>query len=328
MAVDLSTAPVPAADRVTAAALVVDTRRYTVGLTGRVAAVAARAAGSGRAFHLVTRSDAVLTVALDDLLRDSGGTWVRRVGPTFRDGRTGAPLTWAGDRFVGAGPAPSPAPSDPARGGVQVQLVTRHDGWVVPGEGMIGEGAERVAAALTGVAPTGWGVAEPAGQRWTVREVDRHCRGRAPDPTTVVVTGADVLGTLRVEATATGLVERVYVSGPAAGRVPSGALDALAADLAGTAHTLVVGVQPGVVAGRREPGPLPPAVPWGLLIGADLVAARGAGHALAAPARARMLGGACWYRLTGADADPLAVLAEVLAHFGGPGDQRSAARDR
>lgn len=330
MAVDLSTAPSPMADRVTAAALVVDTRRFTVGLIGRIAAVAARAAGSGRAFQLVTRPEAVLTVALEELLRDCAGTWVRHDGPGFRDGRTGAPLAWAGDRFAVAGPAAPPAPSDPARGGVQVQVVTRHDGWTAPGEGTVGASAERVLAALTGAGPAGWGVAEPVGQRWTVREVDRHCRGRAPDPTVLVVAGEDALGTLRVEATTTGLVERLSVSGPAAGGVRSDALDAMAAELAGTAHTLVVGVQPGVLAGRREPGPLPAAVPWGLLVGAPLVAVRGAGHALAAPARARMLGGACWCRLTGDDADPLTVLADVLAHFGGVPDprQRSAARDR
>lgn len=334
MAVDLTAAPSPAADRVTAAALVVDTRRFTVGLSGRIAAVAARAAGSGRVFQLVTRAEAVLTVALDQLLHDTGGRWVRRAAPGFRDGRTGSPLRWDGERFVVAGPAPSPGPSDPAIGGVQVQVVTRHDGWAAPGEGAVGASADRVMAALTGAGPTGWGVAEPVGQRWTVREIDRHCRGRAPDPTVLVVAGDGALGTLHVEATATGLVERLSISGPSAGLVRVEALDALADDLGGTAHTVVVGVQPGVVAGRREPGPLPPAVPWGLLLGAPLVAVRGAGHALTAPARVRMLGGACWCRLTGGEADPLTVLADVLAHFGGvpdpraPDFQRSAARDR
>lgn len=334
MAVDLSTAPEPAADLATARALVVDTRRFTVGLSGRIAAVAARAAGSGRAFQLVTRSEAVLTVALDELLRDCDGTWVRHDGPGFREGRTGAPLAWAGDRFVVSGRAGSPARSDPGRGGVQVQVVTRFDGWAAPGEGTVGASVERVLAALTGAGAAGWGVAEPVGQRWTVREVDRHCRGRSPDPTALVVAGDDALATLRVEATATGLVERLAVCGPSTGLVRAEALDALADDLAGTAHTLVVGVQPGVVAGRREPGPLRPAVPWGLLVGAHLVGVRGARHALTAPARVRMLGGACWCRLTGGDADPLTVLADVLAHFGGvpdpraSGDQRSAARDR
>lgn len=329
MAVDLTAAPAPVADRETAAALVVDTRRFTVGLSGRIAAVAARAAASGRAFQLVTRSEAALTVALDQLLHDTGGRWVRREGPTFRDGRTGAPLRWDGERFVVAGPAPPAGASDPASGGVQVQVVTPLDGWAAPGDGTVGASAERVLTALTGEGPAGWGVAEPVGQRWTVREVDRHCRGRAPDPTVVVVAGAGALGTLRVEATPTGLVERLAVSGPAADRVRGAALDALAVELAGSARTVVVGVQPGVVAGRREAGPLPPAVPWGLLVGAGLVAVRGTAHARAAPARVRLVRGACWCRLTGG-ADPLAVLADVLAHFGGLPDagQRSAARDR
>jgi hypothetical protein len=82
---------------------------------------------------------------------------------------------------------------------------------------------------------------------------------------------------------------------------------------------MLVSIRPGAVSGIRRPGPLPPAVPCGLLVGAEVVAGFGTSHALDAPAAAvRIVGGACWCRLTQGAELPVVLLGRVLDHFGRP----------
>ncbi|MGH4014312.1 MAG: DUF6177 family protein [Pseudonocardiaceae bacterium] len=83
--------------------------------------------------------------------------------------------------------------------------------------------------------PAGWGLAEPVTQPWSPREITAHCRERAPTPTQVVVVGPGLVGQLHVERVDTGVLERIRFSGPRAGTVGQDVIDALAAEVAGTA---------------------------------------------------------------------------------------------
>jgi hypothetical protein len=198
-----------------------------------------------------------------------------------------------------------------------VQISTLHPA----GESVeLGASTETAVRALTGRAPAGWGIAEPATQPWSPRELTAQCRERAPDPTQLVVVGAGVIGQVHVERVGTGVLERVRLSGPPAAAVGQGAVEELVAALAGTARSVIVAAQPGRWEGLRSNQPTPPALPYGILLGHSVVAERGIAHARAAPAaQVRLLGPgtrqACWCRLDGGGRAPYELLTAVLQHF-------------
>ncbi len=220
---------------------------------------------------MLTPAHTTLTLPLEQMLLDVRGAWVRRDGEGFVDGLTGAPMRWTGERFEPSGPPPEPTAG--GHGGVEVQVVTTHRGT----DGF-GRAAEVVVTQLTGSGPRGWGVAEPVTQPWSEREIVRHCVERAPDPTSLVVVGSGAVGTLRADPHVDGVRERVHVGGPAADRVGAAAVEELADLLAPTVRTMIVSIRPGLVDGVRSPGPHPPAIPWGLLLGEEVVAEQGIEH--------------------------------------------------
>lgn len=295
------------ADRVTPAAVIVEQDRYQVSLTSRLTAALAQAARGGKVLQILTPSTSRLTYPLEVLLRDGGGQWVVRDGPGFRDGLTGAPLRWSGELFTPSGPAPPP--TSPPLGGIEIDVVTHHPAAAL----RLGTAADAVARACTGVAPTGWGVAEPATQPWSPRELTAHCRDRAPDPTALVVVGEGLAGTIHVGGVAAGVAERVRITTRV---MTPDERDALAEELSPTVRTMAVGAR---AAGSRPAGHLLPPVPHAVLIGASVVEPHGAEHARRAPAtRVRMLGPACWCILTGGAVAPFEQLAAVLTHFREP----------
>ena len=304
----------------TPAALVVEQNRAVVALSGWLVDAARVAAHSGRLLQILTLADSALTYPLELLLDEGGGQWVRRDGRGFRDGFTGAPMGWTGERFAPVeGPVPPVAATALAEGGIGLQVTTLH-----PSTAELEVGAAPGAAfrALTGSTPAGWGVGEPATQPWSPREVTAACRERAPDPTALVVVGGEpgrrAVGRLRVSRVDTGVLEELRLSGPAASTVAQAALDDLAAAMVGLTpapRSMVVTVHPTRVGGLRPPWPSPPALPYAVLLGPAEVARRGAEHARSAPAgQVRLIGGACWCRLVG-DA-PYEQFAAVLEHFG------------
>lgn len=232
----------------------------------------------------------------------------------------GAP---AGESATGPSPLAS-ARFDvpPGSGSLEVQISTLHPA----GDHVeLGLGTESAMRALIGGPPAGWGVAEPAGQPWSRRAVTAHCRSRSPMSTALVVVGGrsrlTTTGVLRVERTDTGVLERIRLAGPASADVGPEAVEALAAEVAGTARSMLVAVHPARAGGTLPSGPSLPALPYGVLLGSRVVAERGAAHAGRAPAAGvHLLGGqtgpAAWCRLDTPDVAPFEVLAAVLRHFG------------
>jgi hypothetical protein len=317
---------VPAADRITAEAVVVEQGRAVLGLSTWLADAAVAATSAGRLLQVVTRADTRITYPLELLFAEGGAQWVVRDGAGgFRDGFIGLPVGWNGLRFVpldGRVPDPDPA-RDPAAGSIEVQISTLH-----PATHELQLGASTVAAvrALTGAEPRGWGAAEPATQPWSIRQVTEMCHDRSPDPTALVVVGGEpgrrVVGRLRAERVTSGVLEEVRLAGPAAAAVGQDAIDGLVEDLAGTVRSMIVAVHPVRAGGTRPAEVSMPATPYGILIGPTVLAVHGVDHARAAPASAvRVLGRrsgdpACWCRLDGEPGAAFERLGAVLRHFG------------
>jgi hypothetical protein len=279
----------------------------------------------GRLLQIVTPADSRLTYPLELMLGEGGSQWIVRSGAGFREGFTGAPMGWTGSRFSPVdGPIPEPDHTrDPGLGSMEVQISTVH-----PAAAGLELGTSTVASthAMTGTEPAGWGAAEPVTEPWSARDVTAFCRDRAPDPTSLVVVaggrGSQVVGRLHVRRVTAGVLEEVRLAGPAASAVGQGAIEQLAADLAGTARSMIVSVHPIRADGTRPAEPSPPSVPFGMLVGHAVVAERGAEYACFAPASSvRMLRGrkgmpACWCRFDGGPDEPYLQLAAVLRHFG------------
>ena len=122
---------IPAADRVTAEAVVVEQRRDVVPATTWLVDAARTATRSGRALQVLTPEGARLTFALELLLRDALGDWVvRDDSGGHYDGFRGFPLRWNGIRFVRDPDAPPPLAAEPVPGSgdLEVRLITLRNG--------------------------------------------------------------------------------------------------------------------------------------------------------------------------------------------------------
>nr|WP_225954569.1 DUF6177 family protein [Kibdelosporangium phytohabitans] len=302
----------PAADRETPAALVVEQDRTVVPLSTWLADAAVTAVRSNRVLQILTPARSSITYPLELLITDGNAQWVVRDGvEKFHDGMTGAVLTWNGSRFTGSDEV---VPATPGQGSLEVQITTLHR---PNGNVQLGLTTEAVTHALTGALPYGWGTAEPATEPWSPREITRHCHTRTPDPTALVVVGKDALGSLEVRRVDTGVRERLRLAGPSSSTVAQSAIEALAAEVAGKARSMIVASHPGRQGGLRSHSASLPSLPYGILIGHDMVAQQGVAHASAAPARVRILEpGACWCRLDSESKAPYEVLTDVLRHFG------------
>jgi hypothetical protein len=313
----------PTADRATPEALILERDRCVVPLCSWVADAAVEATVTGRVLQVLTPAHSRITYPLELLLRDVAGQWVLRDGPErFRDGITGFRLRWNGLRFVTDLEASPPVGDhpQPGSGDLEVQITTLHR---AGSSLLLGASTETAVRTLTGAAPAGWGVAEPATQPWSLRELTAQCRERAPDPTQLVVVGpgSGAIGQLRVQRIGPGVLERIRLSGPPAAMVGQEVIEALAETIADTARSMIVAAQPGRLHGLRTSRPTPPALAYGILLGHTVVAERGIAHARATPAaRVSILGHgttqACWCRLDGDGCAPFDLLTAVLAHFG------------
>jgi Family of unknown function (DUF6177) len=317
---------IPAADRITAEAVVVEQGRAVVGLSSWLADAVVAANSSDRLLQVVTPPDARITYPLELLFAEGGAQWVIRDGVGgFRDGFTGLGVGWNGLRFVPLdGDVPEPDHSrDPGAGSIELQISTLHPA----SDGLqLGGSTEAAALALTGARPVGWGTGEPATQPWSTRQVTEICHDRSPEPTALVVVGGEpgrrMVGRLKSERVSTGVLEEVRLAGPAATAVGQDAIDGLVEDLAGTARSMIVAVHPTRSGGTRPAEPSLPATPYGILIGPTVLADRGVDHARQAPASVvRVLGRrsgdpACWCRLDGEPGAAFGRLGAVLRHFG------------
>lgn len=140
--------------------------------------------------------------------------------------------------------------------------------------------------------PAGWGIAEPASQRWQHHQLTELCRSRTPEPTWLVVVGDDpdlpAVATVEVTPTATGIAERVRLTvGSAA--PDTAAIDRLAAHIADVhpVRTMLVslhlGGRSGLIGSRFAGHPMP----YGLLVGPEGVSEVGLARAIRAGAGRR-----------------------------------------
>ncbi|WP_020661514.1 DUF6177 family protein [Amycolatopsis benzoatilytica] len=307
----------PAADRVTAEAVVVEQHRAVVPATTWLVDAARAAVRDGKVLQVRTPARSRLTVPLELLLRDALADWVVRDDTgAHHDGFRGFPLAWNGIRFVRdteAPPRTSPAPV-PGSGDLEVRIIT------VGEAPRLGASTEAAMQALGGGPPGGWGVAEPVTQPWSAGDLAAHCRQRAARPVNVLVTGPGTVGRVRVSQVDGELVEEVELSGPRAGTVARDDIEALVERVAAEAQMMTVGAHPGRRRGLRAPG-APPVLPYGVLFGPEFVAACGVAHAHRAPAaRVRLVGTgrrtAAWCRFDGGRTPAYEQFADLLQHFG------------
>jgi len=333
----------PAVDVLTAAAAVVLQERPVVPLSRWLADVVVAATSESRLVQVVTPTTSRLTTPLESALLAVGGRWVVRSsdGSGYFDGLRGESLRWSGSAFLptGVGAAAEFARVGEVSGGtVRVHLTVLH---AATEQTELGGVVADCFEALTGRPPAGWGVGEPASERWNRRELTEYCRRRAPEPSALVVVGgtanAPAVASVTVLRRPAGVVERLDLAVGQRDVPDYDTLDRLAEHLAGVPVPLVRTMLVGLAAGRPdctvEPRYTGLPVPYGLLVGPEGVAGHGPEHARAAPAPHVLLCGpplrpACWCRLPGgpvtpaepAGNDPAGTLDQVLAHFGLPLD--------
>ncbi|UMP00720.1 DUF6177 family protein [Amycolatopsis sp. EV170708-02-1] len=307
--------------RATPEAIVVEQFRDVVPASTWLIDAARTAVESGRALQLVTGARSGLTFPMESLLGDAGAGWVvRDENGGHRDGFLGLPLDWNGSRFVPEKGATIPPPRkySPGSGDLEVRITTPFPA----GEPLkLGRSTDTAMRALTGTGPTGWGVAEPVTEPWSVSGISAHCTRRAP--ASAIVVGEGVTGRLQVSQGDDVVVEEVRLSGPAAGSVDTRRIEDLAAECAGTVRRMIVGAAPGRTEGVRSAIPAPPALPYGVLFGHELVSAAGIAHAHRTPAaRVRLLGAgdrkAVWCRFDGGASAPFEQLTDILHHYATP----------
>ncbi|WP_431773292.1 DUF6177 family protein [Streptomyces cucumeris] len=236
----------PAVDVLTDTAAVLFQDRPVLTLSSWLGNALLSAAAEGREVQIVTPPHTLLTLPARLALTEAGGRWVvREETGDYYDGLTGAVLGWQGDSFApsssasretgGTGTAAAFAPvPNPDERQLLLSLRTCHP----PDERLLLGGAlDACWQHLTGAAPAAWGTAEPAGLRWSRRNLTDFARERAPRPTTLVVVGKPerpAIAALHILRTADGVEEDITL-GIGYGKdeePPFAALSDLADDLA------------------------------------------------------------------------------------------------
>lgn len=313
----------PLTDTITDKAIVLHQNRAVVALSPWLAQAAVDAVRDGLLLQIVTPPDALVTYPLEVMFSFARGQWVVRTGDGYRDGLTGLPMRWDGDRFA---PAPSSSPDDDLSpvaaawaGGLEFQIVTLHPAT----EALeLGASAEAAVRALTGNTPAGWGTAEPATEPWSRRDLSSFCRERAPSPTSLTIVGGDpwkaVLGVLTVERVGSGVREMFRLAGPPLSPSVEETVEALVEQLAGTARSVVVAVHPGRSGGLRSSTPSLPSLPWGILVGHQENPVESGPEVVLGRAFGKGGRRAWWYRLDGGPGAPYETLTAVLRRYGLP----------
>lgn len=335
----------PAVDVRTDTAAVLLQQRPVVPLTRWIADAAQLCVQESLLLQVVTPQSSRLTVPLEDLLRSSDACWVVRTdGGSYYDGLRGSALEWDGRSFSAAGGAPAPefvraGPTD--AGSIELDLTVLHP---AREQTTVGEVAGACLQELTGESPHGWGVAEPATERWDVGGLTRLARARAPRSTRLVVVGGApqriAVGTLTVRRLPTGVHERLRLSLGSTGAPNTAGIDSLAERLAErhAVRVMTAGLRPGRADGTVEPYFRGQVLPYGVLFGGEAVSEQGTRHALSMPAPHVLLVGpparpGCWARLVGGAGpqaeptqaeprepvrqldEPAVVLGRVMAHM-------------
>ncbi|MET7280903.1 DUF6177 family protein [Kribbella sp. NPDC005582] len=218
----------PGVDLITDKVAVVMQDRPVVGMSAWLSDALASAKQEGRDVQLVTPKTSRITWPVRSMLLN--GLYSKWVVTTddgeYFDGLNGVRLKWNGELFLARTPQqpgqeqtsdlhPDFVVEEVPVGHLQMTVRVRH----APVASLIVGGvAERLFKATTGGGPAGWATSEPVTQPWSPEALTDYCRGRAPQPTWLVLSGQPgpefkpAVGTLETRRTQSGLDETVTLS--------------------------------------------------------------------------------------------------------------------
>ncbi|MFJ9715084.1 DUF6177 family protein [Streptomyces sp. NPDC101213] len=331
----------PVVDVLTDSTSVVLADRPVLALTTWLSEVLRDTSESGRALQIVTPPHVRLSAPARATLLQVPNRWVvQDPAQGYYDGLSGAVLRWRDGTFA---PVPGPDGAVPVAEAFartspspDRQLVVAFRTTLPAHEDVVlGEALETAWRGLTGSAPAGWGTAEPVNLPWSTRQLTELARGRAPEPTHLLVTGhpgRPALAWIRVTRTTAGVEQDVtFTLGYGEDEAPP--LEAIAP----LAETLAVehGLTTMLASVRRASRDLTtapvlqaPPVPVAFTLGAHDVRGIGLTHARRPPVGVRPVtlgpasGPALHYPLgDGSDAGALVELQRLAAHLraGAPG---------
>jgi hypothetical protein len=180
----------PAADVITAKAMVVLSDRPVVGFATWLAEGLRLCSETGRGLQVVTSAESRITMPLKLVLTGPNSRWVVRSSGGYYDGLTGVPLRWDQTAFVvePEARAYAPAYTTPPTGPVGAQLTVTFRVRHAPGT-PVGGAADLMCRSLTGDPPDGWGTAEPATGIWRVEDLAELFSSRVANATWLTVVG-------------------------------------------------------------------------------------------------------------------------------------------
>ncbi|TCC07647.1 DUF6177 family protein [Kribbella soli] len=217
----------PGVDLITEKVAVVMQDRPVVGMSAWLSDAVASATTAGRAVQLVTpRTSRITWPVRSTLFSTAFSRWVVTGDDgEYFDGLNGVRLKWNGDLFIARSPAvqgeqnadlhPDFVVQEPPFGQLQLTVRVRHK---PVASVVLGRVAERLFTAASGSGPAGWSTSEPVTQQWSTEALTEYCRGRAPQPTWLVLAGAPEpgvgpsVGTLETRRTRSGLDETVTLA--------------------------------------------------------------------------------------------------------------------
>ncbi|WP_433002925.1 DUF6177 family protein [Kribbella sp. CA-294648] len=218
----------PGVDLITEKVAVVMQDRPVIGMSAWLTDALTSAKAAGRDVQLVTPLTSRLTWPVrSTLFRGPYSRWVVTGSDgEYFDGLNGVKLKWNGDMFLARSVAaergqpnsdlhPDFVVQEEPFGQLQFTVRVRHK----PVQSLVlGRVAERLFTAATGIGPAGWATSEPVTQPWSPDALTEYCRGRAPEPTWLILAGQPgaeykpSVGTLEARRTKSGLDETVTLA--------------------------------------------------------------------------------------------------------------------
>ncbi|MFG1625947.1 DUF6177 family protein [Kribbella sp. NPDC049227] len=217
----------PGVDLITDKVAVVMQDRPVIGMSAWLSDALTSAKAAGRDVQLITPKTSSLTWPVrSTLFGGLNAKWVVTADDgEYFDGLNGVRLKWNGEQFLARSTAkpgeqtsdlhPDFAVQDDLFGQLQFTVRVRHK----PVASLVlGRVAERLFTATTGTGPAGWSTSEPVTQPWSPEALTEYCRGRAPDPTWLILAGQPgaefrpAVGTLEARRTQSGLDETVTLA--------------------------------------------------------------------------------------------------------------------
>ncbi|HZX08776.1 DUF6177 family protein [Kribbella sp.] len=217
----------PGVDLVTDRVAVVMQDRPVVGMSAWLSDALASAMSENRGLQLVTPRTSRITWPVRSLVLQSIlSRWVV-VGEDgeYFDGLNGTRVVWNDEMFV----ARSTGEPDERTSDMHPDFVVQEDPFAhlqltvrvrhKPVAALVlGKVAETLFGGAAGGGPGGWSTSEPVTQPWSREALTEYCRGRAPAPTMLILSGPSgpdtkpAVGTLEIRRTTAGVDETVSLS--------------------------------------------------------------------------------------------------------------------